>query len=187
VRYVPGYGKLPGVAVEDHTAPSGDQTETERRRHTVAEAAEVLGITAEAVRTRIKRGKLESVKEDGTVYVLLEVDPSRPTGPNVDPTVKGRDRTPDQTGVVAEIRDRVAYLERQVEEEREARRRADTIIAQLSRANEELSRTIRAIEAPREEPPESPESPVPSPTPTEAGGGSQEGSQRLWWRRWFGG
>jgi hypothetical protein len=44
----------------------------------VAEASEILGITAEAVRTRIKRGKLDSVKEPpdrtGTVYILLEVD-----------------------------------------------------------------------------------------------------------------
>jgi hypothetical protein len=59
-----------------------DRTATERRpnrrRVTVAEAAEILGITAEAVRTRIKRDKLDSVKEPpgprGTVYVLLEAD-----------------------------------------------------------------------------------------------------------------
>jgi hypothetical protein len=56
-----------------------DRTATEqgpgRRRVTVAEASEILGITAEAVRTRIKRGKLDCVKEPsdstGTVYVLL--------------------------------------------------------------------------------------------------------------------
>ncbi len=50
--------------------------------------------------------------------------------------------------MVEELRDRIAYLERQVEEEREARRRADTILAQLSAATAEQARTIRAIEAP---------------------------------------
>jgi hypothetical protein len=154
----------------------------------VAEAAEMLGITAEAVRTRIKRRKLDSVKEPdapgGTVYVLLPPDQ---TGPNIDPTVKGQDQTLDQTGLLEELRDRVRYLERQVEEEREARRRADTILAQLSRANEEQAHTIRAIEAPDSGgtgPRESPESPGTSDTPPDAGGEAQEPSERPWWRFW---
>ena len=75
------------------TKPGAD-----RRRVTVAEAAEILGITAEAVRTRIKRGKLDSVKEPpgpaGTVYVLLQADQ---TEPNLDATPQGQDRTSDQT------------------------------------------------------------------------------------------
>jgi hypothetical protein len=179
------------VAGEDHTAPGQDQP---RRRYTVAEAAEMLGITAEAVRTRIKRRKLDSVKEPdapgGTVYVLL---PDQ-TGPNIDPTVKGQDQTRDQTGLLEELRDRVRYLERQVEEEREARRRADTILAQLSRANEEQARTIRAIEAPDSggtEPRESPESRGPSHTPPDAGGEAQEAAERQeerkgFFRRFFG-
>jgi hypothetical protein len=79
--------------------------------------------------------------------------------------------------LVEELRDRVAYLERQVEEEREARRRADTILAQLSQANAEQARTIRALEAPassaatpsESDPLQSPESPGPSPTPPDRG------------------
>ena len=53
------------------------------------------------------------------------------------------------------MRYRVAYLEREVEEERETRRRADAILAQLSRANAEQARTIRALEGPAAEPPAS--------------------------------
>ncbi len=64
-------------------------------------------------------------------------------------------RASDQSELVDEMRDRVAYLERQVEEEREARRRADAILAQLSRANAEQARTIRALEGPAAEPPAS--------------------------------
>ncbi|MDP8974693.1 MAG: hypothetical protein M3N45_16365 [Actinomycetota bacterium] len=50
---------------------------------------------------------------------------------------------------IAELKDRVDSLERQMEAEREARRRADTIIAQLSAANAEQARTIRQLEPPR--------------------------------------
>jgi hypothetical protein len=45
--------------------------------------------------------------------------------------------------LVGELRDRVAYLERQVGEERESRRRADTIIAQLTQANTTFSERQR--------------------------------------------
>ena len=84
----------------------------DRRRVTVAEASEILGITAEAVRTRIKRGKLDSVKEPpdrtGTVYVLLQADQTRP---NVDPAPQGQDQTIDQTELVETLREQVAYLQ----------------------------------------------------------------------------
>jgi hypothetical protein len=43
-----------------------------RRRTTVAEAAEVLGISAEAVRGRIRRGTIPVEREGGMVYMLLE-------------------------------------------------------------------------------------------------------------------
>ncbi len=88
---------------------------------TVAEAAEILGISKEAIRKRITRGTLRSDKDpDGTVYVY--------------PPLSG---TPSGTGsedrdlLYQEQRERIAYLERQVEEEREARRRADTLLARL--------------------------------------------------------
>ncbi len=183
----------------------------ERRRVTVSEAAHILGITAEAVRTRIKRGRLDSVKDPpkpgGTVYVLLEADQTRP---NTDPTSQGQDQTTDQTPpatterfaevMIEELRDRVRYLERVLEEEREARtderRRHDTLMAQLMQRIPEL------------EPPgelrESPESPGPTRTPTDAGGGPQtdaeseqapggadvqkpsEAHREPWYKRWFG-
>jgi chromosome segregation ATPase len=114
------------------------------QRLTVAQAAGVLGITEGAVRSRIKRGTLPTTKERGTVFVLLRGSTSQANqAPNAGvPT--------DQPELLGELRDRIAYLERQVEEEREARRRADTILAQLSAANAEQARTIRAIEAPQE-------------------------------------
>jgi hypothetical protein len=40
----------------------------------VAEAADALGISAEAVRMRVRRGTLRSEHVEGTVYVLLDAD-----------------------------------------------------------------------------------------------------------------
>jgi excisionase family DNA binding protein len=158
------------------------------RRFTVSEAAVRLGISAEAVRSRLKRGTLRSVKDGATVYVLLEIDQSRPDADQTPPE-------PDQTGDQTEL---VAVLREQLAEEREARRRADTIIAQLAQSNEEQARTIRAIEAPdspRDEQNTGQETPGPGPegssTPGEAkpGEGNIErgGTHRGLWRRIFGG
>jgi hypothetical protein len=141
------------------------------RRVTVDEAARHLGLTVDALSKRVQRGLIAHEKDSaGRVRVILDESETL------------QDESPDTTGpaaeLVEELRDRVRYLERQVEEEREARRRANTILAQLSRANEEQARTIRAIEAPQE-PSESPESPAPSEkTPTSTtGSGAQEGTE----------
>jgi hypothetical protein len=144
------------------------------RRTTVAEAAEVLGISAEAVRGRIRRGTLTVEREGGTVYVLLEeaeqgrttAGQSRTTG----------DQPNDRTDLlIAELRDRVRSLE-------EANRENRRIIAALT------SR-IPAIEAPQEarESPETGEDEAERAEPRPATGGPQEATQRRsWWRKFFG-
>jgi hypothetical protein len=129
-----------------------DQSQTGRRRLTVAEASEALGVTVEAIRGRIKRGTLEHERDSGTVYVLLDAD-HPPTGHRpADDQTSDQARPDEGEDMVGELRDRIRYLERQVEEERESRRRADTILAQLSAANAEQARTIRALEAPQAPP-----------------------------------
>jgi hypothetical protein len=129
---------------------------------------------------RVKRGKLSANKEGGRLYVLLDIEPT------IEPTT---DRTDE---LIEELKDRVHRLEYQLDQEREARteerRRQDTVIAQLSRANEEQARTIRQLEAPPDER-ESPERVEEEPDraePRPATGGAQEGVQRPWWRRVFG-
>jgi hypothetical protein len=111
---------------------------------TVPEAAEALGITADAVRSRIKRGTVPTVREGGRVFVVLGAA-DRPTA---------QAKPADQTGeerLYREMQERIRYLERQVEEERESRRRADTLLAQLMQR-------IPELEAPAEAPPEARES-----------------------------
>jgi predicted ArsR family transcriptional regulator len=145
-------------------------------RYTVPKAAEVLGISPEAVRNRLSRGTLQSEKVEGRVHVLL---------PRPDRSLPTDDISDDiSSDLVDELRDRVRYLERQVEEERDARRRADTLLAQLMQR-------IPELEAPRDEPAERPETssqdPQSAEEPRSGALGPQEGARRHWWRRMFGG
>jgi hypothetical protein len=138
----------------------------------LAEAAELLGISKGAVRQRVRRGSLGSEKgEDGRVYVY--VDPSAHD-------VHHRTAL-DEDALVEELRDRIRYLERQVEEERNARYRADELLARLmDRAQ---------LEAPSEErgSPQTVEDEAQEAQPRPDAPGAQEGVQRPWWRRVFGG
>ncbi len=157
---------------------SGDESPANQRL-TVPEAASWLGITEAAVRGRIKRGTLRSYREEGNVYVILVGDSSR------EESTTNRDSSTDQPAtdpreeLVESLLDQVAYMREQLAEEREARRRADTIIAQLTQANAEQARTIRELE------------PSPTPEPRDARETTTEGeprgrSGRSWWRRFFG-
>jgi excisionase family DNA binding protein len=158
---------------------------------TIQEAAQRLGVKEDAVRKRIQRGSMRHEKaEDGRVYVWVDATQDA----TQDEPERSRDEYRDtaQDERVEDLREQVAYLRRQLDEEREARRRADTILVQLSAANAEQARTIRAIEASAsEEPPEAaetveeaPEEASPRPA---AGGGASQTTRRSWWRRVFGG
>jgi hypothetical protein len=153
-------------------------------RVTIQEAASRLGVKEDAIRKRIQRRSIRHEKaEDGRMYVWVDAtqDTERTT----------HDTTQDaaQDERYEDLKEQVGYLRRQLDEEREARRRADTIIAQLARATEEQARTIREIEAPQE-PSEDAETVEEAPEeaePHSATGGAREGARRPWWRRIFGG
>ncbi len=149
-----------------------------------AEAARELDISTDAVRKRIARGSLLSEREDGGVRVWLDDGG----------TEAGREAQVERGALVEELREQVHYLRSILSEEREARRRADTIIAQLSQSNAVLARRVPELEAAvPSEPPgggggpqtaaEEPEGADPQPTV----GGAQEGAERPWWKRMFGG
>ncbi len=159
------------------------------------EAAEVLGISPEAVRARIHRGTLHKEKApDGTVYVRLDDVRSRS---NANSTY---DQTPDQSAMEEVLREQVAYLREQLDREREARteerRRQDTIIAQLTQANAALAGRIPELEPPsvvrngHETAPEASEGASPRSDTVGAQAGAQEPEERArrpWWRRILGG
>jgi hypothetical protein len=151
---------------EDRTPP--------KHRTTVAEAAEVLGISAEAVRGRIRRGTLPVDRESGSVYVLLDYTSEDRTTAD-QPRTTG-DQPYDRTDLlIAELQDRVRSLE-------EANRENRQIIAGLTSripAIEAIQEASEASETVEEEPERA--------EPRPATGGAQEGVRRPWWRRVFGG
>jgi transposase-like protein len=138
------------------------------RRVTMREAADILGVSKEAVRKRVVRGTLRSdTGEDGRRYVYLDLDADEaPTG--------------ESSALISELRAHNATLREQLEAERQAHAEARRIIAGLVER-------VPAIEA-SPEAPESPTGPAEGPTPTESAGVPQEGTERpSWWRRMFGG
>jgi hypothetical protein len=86
--------------------------------------------------------------DDGRVYVW--VDTTQDTAQDADRSSQDAYQDTTQDDRLEDLREQIAYLRRQLAEERDARRRADMILAQLSQANSEQARTIRAIEAPQE-------------------------------------
>jgi len=136
------------------------------RRLTLQDAAQELGITPDALRQRIRRGQYRSTKEDGRVYVYL----------NLDRTETEHDVQVESNALISEIQARVQLLEQELERAHERDRENRRIIAALTQR-------IPELEAPSE-PRESPETATEGEADSRPGGG-QEGAQRPWWRRVF--
>ena len=142
-------------------------------RLTVAQAAEALGTTAEAVRQRIRRGTVTAEKdENGNVFVFLPDDGTYTdhTRTDSDHTSTVSEHTDNNTPLVEALRDQIDLLNTEVEAWREEARRKDHLLAAA------LER-IPAIEAPpdTQASTEPRESPV---TASEDGSGSQESPAR---------
>jgi hypothetical protein len=121
---------------EDRTGATG----ANRRRLTVPQVAEALGVTVDAVRGRIRRGKLEAEHGDtGTVYVWVDFAETDRPGPSS----TSQRPSDDQAGRIEDLREEVAYLREQLQQANERDRENRRIIAALT------SR-IPAIEAPQE-------------------------------------
>lgn len=104
---------------------SREQSPTaEYRRVTVPEAAEMLGTSSDAVRSRMRRGKLKREDgEDGTVYVLLRVDEDS------QPTVEDSQEAGEDSPLVRSLEEQVEYLKGVVEKRDEEIRRRDHLLA----------------------------------------------------------
>ncbi len=145
------------------------------------EAAELLGASTEAVRKRAARGSLRSEHHDGRVVVWL--DDGRTKG--------GREAQGEAGELVEELRRQNEYLRSQLdirtEELREHRRLLAGLIERVPEleAPRDQGWATERTEAPEtvEEGPEGAE-PRPDPPGPQV---AQEGAQRPWWRRVFGG
>ena len=178
----------------DRMPQTNDRPETNHstdRRVTVQEAAVLLGLSEDAVRSRLKRSTLGKEKApDGTVYVLLGVAEwtDRPTTrqpTNVQPTTGQATDQCAQSMMQAHLdslQDQIAHLHRQLEEAHEANRENRRIIAGLVQRVPEL-------EPARESPSEKRELPktVSHSAPKDEEPENDIGDSRPpWWRRIFG-
>jgi uncharacterized coiled-coil protein SlyX len=147
-------------------------------RLTIAEASQLIGISKDAVRMRVKRGTLRSEKTDNRVYVWLDDVPNDEHNSDVNA---------DPTSLIAAKDETIRTLREQLESERRANEENRRLLAGL------IER-MPALEAGTEpsgsqEPPTAPETATPEPErakPRPAAGGAQETAQRPWWRRVLG-
>src|SRR5215211_2869070 len=109
----------------------GDRTQTVQmteHKLLLQDAASVLGITPDALRQRIRRGQYRSTKEENRVYVYL----------NDDRTETEHDVQVESSALIYEMRERVASLERQLNEANDRDRENRRIIAGLTQRIPEL-------------------------------------------------
>jgi excisionase family DNA binding protein len=153
-------------------------------RMRVEEAARTLGIKEESVRKRIRRGKMRSEKdEDGRLYVYMDrtelVRGEEYTDESEDWSVA--EPSDSAGGLIAAKDETIRILQKQLAEEREARRRADTIIAQITRANAALAARVPELGA---APAELPGGDEAAAAPAHGARAAPERSS--WWRRLLG-
>ncbi len=163
--------------------PNG--TPNDISRLTVSEAAQALGISPEAVRNRLSRNTLDSTKENGTVYVLLDSDRLRSTAdiPN-DTSQHTGDRSTDIPGESASLvsakDETIRVLSEQLEAERSASAELRRIVAGLVQRVPELESA-----GPRESSETASEEAVKG-TATPEQQEPSEQRKRSWWRAFFG-
>ena len=135
-------------------------------RMTVQEAADVLGVTVEAVRGRMHRGKYGREKtEDGRVFVLVPADqlpdgqPERSgerlgdRSPNGQANVKPNVGADPADLLVERLRDEVAFLRAELADRSDALRRREELHGEEIRRRDHiiagLVERVPALEAPR--------------------------------------
>jgi hypothetical protein len=168
----------------DTTQPPDDHTRDATERFTVSEAAEILGITAEAVRQRIRRGTLPSERDEvGSVFVFLKPHKHRANRqPYADPTQPHADPTTDNTVLYERMSSEIDHLRAQLDKERDSSAELRRIIAALTQRIPELEPAREASPEPRGS--STPPSEEEADTPPSPKGLDQE--KRSWWRRFFG-
>jgi hypothetical protein len=151
---------------------------------TIEEAARSLGIKEESVRKRVRRGKMRSEKgADGRLCVYVDGTEAVRDAKGDEPKDLYGDRSRygprnDAREAIEAKDETIRILQHQLEEEREARRRADTIIAQLTQLNAALTARVPSLGAPPTELPHTEEKVVAT-----AEGVPMTSERSSWWRR----
>ena len=124
------------------------------RRVTMREAADLLGVSEEAIRKRVERGTLRSeVGEDGSRYVYLKAgrDEAIDEAPTHEHALHERDVLISE--MVGELHDEVHYLREQLRQDSSAGaprlERFQLTIRALTSANVSLSQRLQELEPPQ--------------------------------------
>jgi excisionase family DNA binding protein len=177
-------------------------------RLSVAEAAERLGVTRDAIHKRISRRSIRHERGgDGRYYVWVDastegLDSSTDMSSPESTVEVLREMIASQERMMELTQERIAFLEAELERRGEAEERLHRIVAGLTQTAAQLSARVPELEAPATpEPPREPETPAdeqqgrgpvaesPGPThhtPTDVRVGQESGAERPWWRRWLG-
>ena len=123
-----------------------DRPGDEMVRFNVAEAAHRLGISEAGVRKRVQRGQIPHERDDaGRLFVWISPGETRHAASR-DDAEESRDTAP----LVEEVRDRLRYVEGQLEAERQAH--AETrrlLLSALEKIPPVLSRPLRREDRPQ--------------------------------------
>src|SRR5215207_929886 len=164
-------------------------------RVSVNEAAQVLGVTVDAIRKRVQRGTIPHQRDDsGRVWVLLEAAKTMQETPtstgryesgHVHDTDQDIYQSEDQKHLVESLEDQVGYLrgvietrDKELEARTEELRRKDHIIAALTERIPELEPPASTEQRDVPESAPAPQAGVETPSDTES---SQEPSKRRSW------
>ncbi len=140
---------------------------------TVQEAADLLGTTVDGVRSRIKRGTLDSMKVGGAVYVLLGPDQFPPSSDQPGLGGTSPDQSPDRDALLTAKDETIAQLRRELDARNEELKRKDAILLTLAQRVPELEASQTGQEDAR--------------GPAEGVGGMEEEPEgRSWWQKIFG-
>ncbi len=151
---------------------------------TLQTAAELLGISSDAVRKRAKRGTIPyETGVDGKLYVWVDEGVPSPGETDGYPREAGAvpGAVPVRDDLLEELRDQVAFLRRELEAERNAH-------AETRRITYTLAQRVPELEPPRGAP-HGPETVAEGDAGTSAPPDPDPGVQRRersWWRRFFG-
>ena len=162
------------------TRTNGDSTGDGMGRLPVTEAANILGISTEATRQRIKRGTLPTERdEEGNVFVLLKRTTADSTRTDANGTDDGTHTNANRIDDGTDDKERlIAFLHDQLREERATNRENRRIIAGLVQRVPELE----LVRGPREAPVSASAQPGNGEAPEDQDGPQE---RRSWWRRIF--
>jgi len=116
-------------------------------RLTVAEAADRLGISEAGVRKRVQRNQIPHERgDDGRVFVWISPGETRHAESRDQPD---QSRDSGEASLVPELRDRIRFLERQLEAREDELRRRDVMLLNMTEVMKALNpRPLRSPQNP---------------------------------------